>query len=51
MTSALSRPAASSLNLRTPDWHTPVAMLGKMSRTVRLPAVFVTSVKSLPRSG
>ena len=48
MISALSRPEASSLNLRTPDWHTPVPMLGKMSRMVRLPGVFVTSAKSLP---
>ena len=48
MTSVLSRPAASSLNLRTPAWQTPVPMLGKMSRTVRLPGVLVTSAKSPP---
>src|SRR5689334_8406795 len=37
-TAVLSRPAASSLNLRTLAWHTPVLMLGKMLRTTRLPA-------------
>ena len=49
-TVVLSRPLASSLNFRTLAEQTPVAILGKMLRTVRVPSGSVTGEKSLPTS-
>ena len=46
----LSRLLASSLNFRTLAEQTPVAMLGKMLSTVRVPSGRVTDEKSLPTS-
>ena len=50
MTVVSSKPAASSLNLRTLAEHTPVSTLGKMLRIVRVPSGRVTSPKSRPTS-